>query len=392
MISNQKVQLPLQGKDYQYERMVKHIGFATTIELQNLHEQSRKENFIPEPLLIIKNQLEETHLLTADHFFFLVAAPQIIQLFSETVIGIEFQLEDENRMISLVLQKMGEDKNKNNFLLLFKILIEKLQNADIKKMALDTCISKLNDNVFAEAFIYFVEYYPTQDFWDYVINMNFKFCNAACALLYNQIQPKNRGQVIKKAIESKDPELFPLLKMINLTKEEIKNYNIENFAINLIKSSLEENDKTTYSIIHDSFVFMVDLIKILQAIPSDFINIAYKLINEGCISEKGEALKFFSEIFPLMNSDSINRVLTQTDIVNASIDIINSDSSSSVITAALKLTYFIIQLFPDIILPKIDECTISIIFERSQTNDPTSEIASALYSLLHQLYLASNTF
>ena len=352
------------GKSSRARKLI-HLGNNTDASIidQNLDddEENQESYIVCEQ---IADEIYQNELMTVEHMSFILQNPELIPVLKYILSKSDdaFKLEKEYEMIVACLNEITQIPETID---LFYILLPKCKSNTVKNLILEACLKNIENPNYYKLFELYTNEYPSEDMWPWILKMNDGDEKLTMHLLFKNKFPKDKKVIIDKIRTTPTNEDMIILRFLQLTRDEFIQEDIFQLVINSLQSSLliittEEDTKlinTEEAKIRDALVFIGHQMIELNIFDQGLIDFAIHLFEIGDLYLVQQSANFLYNILKEPNFnipiESISSMIQPVSIEKI-LDLIDSDSTSTIVGSSINLILIFLEKCPDDILPLLD--------------------------------------
>lgn len=243
--------------------------------------------------------------------------------YSETL-----KIEDEDKFTNFFINDFpfSDDRKNDSVFSIFTIIVSQYyQNPTEIHKIIEHCVLNISNTYYADIFTAICKYRPNNDLWEIIIQ-KFReneiqindFLKASSGLIKKQIYPSEKEEFISILKSYPTAGVFQVLKLLNLTIEEIHIFGIDSLIIDFLKIPDSKLTADALDFIHEG-----NNISLLQ--NEELTVQIFSLLELGDYKQKIKVIAFFGDNMSKIPIDIVSALINEgiIEIIN---EIINSST------------------------------------------------------------------
>lgn len=229
--------------------------------------------------------------------------------YSETL-----KIEDEDRFTNFFINDFpfSDDRKNDSVFSIFAIIVSQYyQNPTEIYKIVQQCVLNLSNKYYADIFTAICKNRPYNDLWDIIIQKFLEneiqindFLKASSGLIKNHIYPSEKKEFIELLKSYPTAGIFQVLKLLNLTREEIQVFGIDSLIIDFLKIPDSKLTADALDFIHEG-----NNISLLQ--NEELTVQIFSLLELGNYKQKIKVIAFFGDNMSKIPIDIISALINE---------------------------------------------------------------------------------
>lgn len=254
------------------------------------------------------------------------------------------EIEDEDNFTRFFVENLPlEDDQRNDsiFSIFAKIVSQYFRNLEEICQIIQKCVPNLSNHYFIDIFTAICVNHPLNHQWEIIIEKFIEseiqakdFLKASSGLIQNHIYPPKQEDFISLLASNPTIGIFRVLKILNLTREEIQTFDIDSLLIDALKFPDSKLTKDALEFIgEESHLFLLQNNYITEEI--------FSLLEMGNYEQKADVISFFNKVIEKMPIDLLVYLIKE-DIIEKVGDMLYG-STYEVQYSSLRIIHFCIE-------------------------------------------------